>query len=386
MRIVFAKGKLETMDYFTTQMESACKNHGVESYTIDLNDPSGILNDKFVNMLGQKDCVAFFFNHIGLGILSEGKNLWEKYCIPVYDFIVDHPRNFAEWLDHPISDFHLIVLDENHRTFVQRFFPNVKDILFIPDGGNREEPALPYRERPIDVLYMGSCQPKIEIFPLIDFLPEGGADFFRCTISTMVQYPQLTTEDTVDLYIQQFVPDLAEDKNRALHLDFAPYIEAPVRRHFKQLGMRALNEAGVNVEVYGKDWAADDYTFGDNIRFHEFIPSGDCNRLAGQAKICLNFMPWFKAGSSERVFNSMLNGSVSISDRSTYLTANYEDGRDIIFYDLDNPQQMVMDIQWLLEHADTAEKIAQAGYEKAFSLDSWDCRFVSFMKYLGENV
>ena len=386
MRVIFATGKLETMDYFTGQMKKACDKYSVDSFVLDLNDPGSFQNDSFFAMLDSEECVAFFFNHIGLGLMMDGRNMWEKYHIPVYDFIVDHPRNFPEWLADPIEDLHLIVLDRNHKKFVQRFFPKVKDVIFMPDGGSEEDIVLPYEDRPIDVLYMGSCQQKIDTFPIIDFMDNNGYDFFVTTINTMAQYPELTTEEAIDLYTDQVASGLSEEQKRMLHIDYAHFIEIPIRRHFKQLGMRALSEAGVKVEVYGYDWLADDYEFGDNIKIHSFIPSKDCNLLAGQAKICLNFMPWFKDGSSERVFNSMLNGAVSISDRSTYLTEHYTDGKDIVYYDLKNPEQMVMDIQWLLAHPTESKKIAEAGYDMARSHDSWECRFKTFMRYLGVDL
>lgn len=42
-------------------------------------------------------------------------------------------------------------------------------------------------------------------------------------------------------------------------------------------------------------------------------------------------MPWFKQGAHDRVFNSMLNGAVCVTDTSGYLKDNFIDGENIIF-------------------------------------------------------
>ena len=53
-----------------------------------------------------------------------------------------------------------------------------------------------------------------------------------------------------------------------------------------------------------------------------------------RAKITLNVMPWFKNGAHDRVFNAMLNGSVSLTDGSVYLDDEVLCDDNCIKYDL----------------------------------------------------
>ena len=45
-------------------------------------------------------------------------------------------------------------------------------------------------------------------------------------------------------------------------------------------------------------------------------------------------MPWFKDGAHDRVFNSILNGTVSVTDTSKYLCGELKEGQGVGYYDL----------------------------------------------------
>ncbi len=380
MRIVFAKGMLETMDYFTDQMVAACEKNNIDHYVIQINeisDPIGLFA-----FLNEPDCVALLFNQIGLWLAVDNENIWKHFGVPVYDFIVDHPRNFSEWFDDPVCDLRVIVLDNDHERFIRRFFPKIKEVYFMPDGGNEVDGAREYDDRDIDVLYVGSCQERVDSFPIIQFLPDGGGLLYQSAIKSMIEDPELSTEAAIDNYVSQYAPDLQYDELKNININFAIYIETFTRRYFKQLGMRALNEAGIEVEVYGDNWEDPDYKFGENIHIHNRVSSEECNRLAGCAKIGLNFMPWFKEGCSERVFNNMLGGAVSVTDTSRYLIENYTDGKDIVFFDMRYPQQLVEKVRWILSNPMEAKEIAKAGYKHAKETDSWEQRLKSFIDWV----
>ena len=71
----------------------------------------------------------------------------------------------------------------------------------------------------------------------------------------------------------------------------------------------------------------------------------------------------------------MLNGALCVSDHSEYLDDHYKDGENIIYFDLNNPKQMALDVKWLLEHPDAAQMIATRGYKTAKTYDQWENRF-----------
>ncbi len=201
--VIFFKGLLETMDYFVDKLVEGAAAIGVDTYVIDTNDPSSYQSDDFIRFFEQEGVAAFLLNQIGLGMKLGDENLWEKFHIPVYDFIQDHPRNFYDSLTDPISDFHAVVIDRDHAPFIRRYFPKIGPIHFLPNGGAPEGESLPYRDRPIDVLYCGSCQEPLTDYPVIPFLKDGGRDFYQTTIGTMIANPMLTMEQVVRWYLTE---------------------------------------------------------------------------------------------------------------------------------------------------------------------------------------
>ena len=91
-------------------------------------------------------------------------------------------------------------------------------------------------------------------------------------------------------------------------------------------------------------------------------------------------MPWFKDGAHDRVFNTMLNGAISLSDHSRALDDYFVDGKDIVFYDLKNIDKLVERYAWIMDHPAEAKDIAMAGYEEAKKAHTWQHRAVELEK------
>ena len=93
-------------------------------------------------------------------------------------------------------------------------------------------------------------------------------------------------------------------------------------------------DAGLKVHTYGEGYNYIECQHPENIIQHGSANSQQCLDKISQAKISLNVMPWFKDGAHDRVFNSCLNGAVSLTDSSRYLDEIFTDDENILFYDL----------------------------------------------------
>ncbi len=321
----------------------------------------------------------FTMNQIGIGLVEGNENYWKKHNITVFDFVQDHPRNYDDILLDPPCDIRILSLDKNNMDFIHRFYPGIKDVFFMPNGGTEVCEFVPFKDRTIDVLYMGGCQQATDYFPPINGLPDEGNSFYSDVVSMMVEEPSLTTESAIENWFSERNIPVSEEVLLTLNLQAAPYIENYIRRFFKLEGMHALDRAGVHVEIYGGDsWIDRDVPFSDNIHINPRISSDELNRIICNAKISLCFIPWYKRGCSEKNFDSMLNGALCVSDKSEYLEEHYKEGENIIYFDLGNPRQMASDVKWLLENPGNAELIAKRGFDTALKYDTWKERFRSF--------
>jgi hypothetical protein len=132
-------------------------------------------------------------NQIGIGLVEGNENYWKKHNITVFDFVQDHPRNYDDILLDPPCDIRILSLDKNNMDFIHRFYPGIKDVFFMPNGGTEVCEFVPFKDRTIDVLYMGGCQQATDYFPPINGLPDEGNSFYSDVVSMMVEEPSLTT-------------------------------------------------------------------------------------------------------------------------------------------------------------------------------------------------
>ncbi len=372
--IVFL-GMLVGPTYYIERFIDYMKRNNIEYYVVNTNITETFDNRLFDEFSSRPGTVMFTFN--GIGVLlndTDGNNYWKKHKIPVFDFIVDHPRNFSDLMIEPPCDLHVFTLDRNHEEYIRRYYPKI-NVFFSPNGGTDIRKSINYYDRDIEVLYMGSCGLKVTQFPCIDYFEDKGADFYRRVIDYMFTDSDLSTEDAIERYFVANDENIDDEFLSLLNIKCAGYIELYVRRQFKLRGIKALDVLNVHVDIWGEDWEDEDYPFSSNINIHNRVNCEEIMEKITRSKISLCFIPWFKKGCSEKNFDSMLNGALCVTDKSEYLNEHYVDGYNIVFFDLNNPDQMAADVKWLLDNPREAEIIAKRGYETAKRYDTWDCRF-----------
>lgn len=377
--LIFTKGGLKTLDYFSEQLQRAATDAGYESTVADVSVPLG--GQEFVSWLEEgRDCAVILFNNVGLGISAGDENLWEAHQVPVCNIVVDHPRAFHRYLLNPVRNLHLYCVDRNHVRYAERFYPGVQ-ASFLPHGGNEPKERMPYAERPIDVLYVGSCQKEPPLYH-IEQLPDQGAAFYRFVIPLLMQDDTIPCEEAIRRYLEQ--SGLARDDSleRTLNETVADACERYVRRRHKKQILAALAQAGLRVEVYGDQWTDEGEAYGDLVRIHERVSSSECMELMGRSKIALNIMPWFKDGSHERVYNAMLSGALSVTDDSVYLREMLADRENVIFYDRTQPEALAARMKELLADTDEAWRIAENGYRHAREKETWALRLRTLLRDL----
>ncbi len=375
--VILFLGRLIGPTYYIERFIDYAEKHHIDYYVVDVNEEKSYNCVAFEKYASQENTIMLTFNNIGVHLMAEnGSNYWKYKCIPVFDCIQDHPRNFDDTLLEPPCDLYAVTLDRDHEDYIHRYYKKLKGVFFSPNGGTEVNSSIPYEERKIDVIYMGDCQKKIYEYPRIDYFGDCGADFFAQCIGSLVAHTMWSTEYVIDRYFADKKIDVSEEILFKLKNEYSGLIEATVRRYYKLEGMKALDNMGIHVDIWGADtWLDEEYSFSDNIVLHDRIGRHELMEILGNAKISLCFIPWFKKGCSEKNFDSMLNGTLCVTDRSEYLDNHYVDGNNIVYFDLNNPSQMAADVKWLLDHPREASKIADNGYKTAKKYDTWDKRY-----------
>lgn len=375
LRIVIFMGLVEGPDYYTERFIDYLKEKSIPYYVADAKRPETYTSRELDEFVSNPNTVMFTYNNVGLKLNTDkGENFWKKNNVPIFDYILDHPRLFSDSMLDPEYDLFVFTLDKDHKEFIERYYPRVKAAYFSPNGGTEINKQKEYHERDIDVIYMGDCN-EMQLQLNAEEFEDGGREFYSAIMKSLIEDNEISTEKAIETYFIGSGVKLTDDVLLQLNVNYATHIENAVRRYYKLEGIKALDDVGVHVDIYGLDWEDEDYPFSDNITIHERIRVEELMDLIGRARISLCFVPWFKKGCSEKNFDSMLNGALCVTDRSEYLLEHYKDGYNIIYFDLNNPTQMAADIRWLLDNPDEAEIIAKRGFNTAKMYDTWNNRF-----------
>ena len=99
------------------------------------------------------------------------------------------------------------------------------------------------------------------------------------------------------------------------------------------------------------------HIINDRVPFARTLP------VMAEAKINLNVMPWFKAGTHDRIFNILLSGSLPLTDSSKWLKEHFQDKKDIVYYKLDACEEIPQLIKYCLDNSNEAKAIIQNGFD-----------------------
>lgn len=326
---------------------------------------------------------ALFLNHTGLNLLTkERDSIWNVLNVDCYDFIVDHPMYYHPALIFPIRRLTFLCVDLNHQKFIQRFYPKVRSIFFPHAGISAGQPAIPFEERSIDILFTGAYLIDNNIEFHTQGLGDGLAQIWRECFEMLKSHTHYTLEQTIETCLHQKGIELSEDDLRDTVRLFRD-IDGMIRSYARSLVVKTLADHDIKLHVYGEGWEHLDCK-QENLTVHGRIPFDETIPLMANAKIVLNVMPWFKAGVHDRVFSAMLNQSVCLTDSSEYMDCFLEDGKNAILFSLNQLDELPGKLQYYLQNPELLKEIALQGYEYAKDTQTWQERAARFIE-IAEN-
>lgn len=194
---------------------------------------------------------------------------------------------------------------------------------------------------------------------------------YQCIYETLLEDSGLTIEAAVLRTLAKMGYSVSDGMLKTL-LNRSLYVDWAIRMYHRGRVISVLAEAGFDLYLLGKGWDAHPSIHCANVHWIEGQVSYEKSlaRMA-DARINLNVMPWFKAGTHDRIFNTLLQYSVPLTDSSIWLKENFTDGVDIALYELDHLELLPGIAKGLLEDREKAERIIQKGYEKVSRELTW---------------
>ncbi len=289
---------------------------------------------------------------------------------PFYHFIVDHPLHVHGSLNVPLRDYHVICLDEYHKVYIEQYYPHIKEVLVVPFGGIFagefvEEKQIAMKDRPFQILFPGTYTP-LEYYRE---QMEAHSEFYWDVAQEMLhEYRQGATTPIHEMFREKICGD---DEFFSLKLHKARYIEKYIREWYRQSILNALLRQNIPVDVVGFRWEMYDGENSDKLRYHAPCTYGEQLAMLGQSKMVLNVQPLFLNGVHDRVMNTMMNHSVSVTDFCEFLERYFHEGEEVICFDKNKPESMAL---WVAENQNNYEllqDITHRAYHKCSREHSW---------------
>ena len=395
MRAVLFTGGVETLDYFSLQLEKAFLERGLKTYVLDLREAEAESRrlKKFIKT-GETFVLTFNFEGLerekGLYTLRDSY-LWQQYRVPVYNIAVDHPlwyeNRFSDLLEdeehHPglLKYYHHFSIDRNHEAYLKSYYPEFQSAGFLPLAGTgfqREEPMLPPGKRKKEIVLAGHYTELPYFEKSITAINEEYEAFYRGIISDYIQHPNRTVEDIVLSAVRKETKEEGRKplRNVLYHMAF---IDLYVRHFYRGLAVATLADAGLPVRVIGCGWEKLPLKHPGSLQISPKTNSvGVLNTLC-ESKIAFNVLPFFKDGAHDRVFNSILCGAVVLSDPSKYLKEELPEGSGVCYYTLEElrdqkTEELLSCADRLLSSDTLCQEILERGIGIVRSRHTWDAR------------
>lgn len=376
-KIVLCDGDIETLGYFSRQLADTFRKRGYEVYVFDFRDEIQCMIE--LSQFFEVGATALVtFNYTGLigetcFDVPDGSTLWndaEIYCINI---VVDHPFYYHKFKDRIPKHYYQYCIDRTHAAYMHRFFPEVP-VDFLPLAGtNLYHPLIPYEERSMDIVFTGNYTPPETFHKDIARIDDEYTAFYYRIIHDLIDHPEMTIDEAIEKHVRIDVPEATEQDIKDVMPNMI-FIDLYVRFYFRGLVIKTLVDAGFKVYTFGGGWETLPVKYPENLIMAGVVDSKRCLEVIGDARISLNVMPWFKDGAHDRVYNSMANGAVCVTDGSIYMEETLRDQKDLVFYSLKEVNRLPEIVGDLLSHPEKAKAIAKQGYETTMARDTWEQR------------
>ena len=410
-KIILFEGDIETQGYFSRQMKQALEKMGHDVYLYNLKTLFKS-SSEMLHFIEKGNTVVLSFNFHGFSQEAEfmdagGTYLWDDLDIPVCNILADHPYYYYKLLAQRPKHYYQLSIDLGHEAFMKRFFPEIALGPFLPLGGtclgdavrasedcrcseisdetfrlgpedenyraamqkSEEKFVLancrkPIREREIEVLFTGNYASPARFEPYITRLGEEYTAFYYEMIEDLLTHPEQTVEAVVERYLRREIPQVTEEELKETMQNIT-FIDLYVRYQARGEVVKALVDNGVRVHVFGDKWNELHVEHPENLINGDSLFSEECLVATADSKICLNVLPWFRGGPHDRIFNTMLGGSVCLTDSNSWIDGILKDGENAVIYNLTQPDRLPELVKGLLTDEERLQHIADRGFETA---------------------
>lgn len=366
------------LNVFAEKFGEALEQAGcpVEYYTIkddDVADISRLVGKRYRAVVGMQT-YAFTIR------MKDGEWLHNLIGGKKYNVIFDHPVWLKPHLEHRVKDFCVLTHDLNYVNYIKRYYGK-QAALLPPAGIRQEEVNCTGKGRIYDLTFVGTYGDFMNEARLIHQMERKWRFLANRFLLKMRQNPNFPAEKALELVMIEQGEHWEDEEFLTNHYKLRRVVYC-VMHYYRYRIVKAILDAGIRLDVFGDSWRKCPLAGYKNLICHPDVTVEESITIWRQSRLSLNVMSWHKAGFTERIANIMLAGAVVVTDQSDYLKAHFQDGREMITFDLEKIDELAERIRGLLLDEKECQAVAEQGYKVACEHHIWRVRADEFLKIL----
>ncbi len=299
---------------------------------------------------------------------------------PLFHFVFDHPVWMRNHLERVPKRMTIFTLDNYYVEFIKKYYGH--KAVFFPPAGTEKEEKNAFEQRQFGISFVGEFGDGLAeaLFSLrkIDKEKAKFANLFLKYLKKDISQP---SEEAMIQAMKAYGVE-GDEKQLIELLSEYRWMIYGMAKYYRKKVVEKLLKAGITLHVYGDTWKYCPLRIYKNLICHEMVQGDAMLEVYAQSQISLNIMSWHKGGFTERIANAMLQKSVVLTDKTTYLEEHFKDGEELVMFDLMELEQLPQRVKKLLNDMEKMKEIAEQGYQKAKAEHTWMIRAKTFLKII----
>ena len=318
-----------------------------------------------------------------------GENIYDKYNIAFYNWIVDHPVGSKQYLDTHCRNYNILCMDREHAEFVKKYRPDINSVTFLPLGGisaDKNKAIVPVKDRKYDIVFPAgfSKMTLTEMMDVFNKMPDPNREIILNLIDYLMDNRSIEVTNALDTVLKErFGIENLYAEGYDIALSLAANANNFMRTYLREEVVRTLVNSNLDFHIFGNGWRERIGKEGAGTVYHKGVSFGETSDIFSDGKILLNVMPCFKDGTHDRIASGMLHRTIVMTDHSKYLDELPEGV--IQFYNINDVKELPLLLEDLLNDMDKAQIIADGGYDYANEHFTWEKTVDALLEIMENN-
>ena len=302
----------------------------------------------------------------GAGSLVEGPDPFIGGRIPRIHLSLEHPA--YHWSQFHLADHHWCTADRSVLPFAERAFGGRRPLHFLPMGATPPEGEPAWGERHGIVFAGGYEDPDAIMARWRRHFTSDLAELLQLMAAHAVAHPEKPLLAALEeVFAANDFPGGEELLRRYVPSAYVE-VDRAVRNYRRLMVLRALDDAGMAVDLFGPGWRAACF---DHHRDHGPLAYNDLLAHYREAAVVLDIAPHLESGPHERMLTAMAHGACTVAAANPWTDENLADERELLTYRWDELERLPEELAWVMGSAVRRESVAGLGRYKVLQAHTW---------------